>query len=137
MYGRSVSPFCFKFRPNNSKIVLKPRHGYIAKVLSNPFRSQVITLSTLLPSEQDQGLNMLCSVRVLRIYIEHSAPFRQSEQLCVCFGGRTKGSPVTKQRISRWIIDAITLAYSSLGQQCPMGVRAHSICAFIYFFTYF
>ncbi len=33
---------------------------------------------------------------------------------------------VTKQRLSRWIIDTITLVYSSLGQQCPMGVRAHS-----------
>ncbi len=49
------------------------------------------------PSEQDQGLNLICPVRALRIYIEHSAPFRQSEQLFVCFGGHTKGSPVTKQ----------------------------------------
>ncbi len=39
--------------------------------------------------------------RALRIYIERSAPFRQSEQLFVCFGGLTKGSPVTKQRLSR------------------------------------
>ncbi len=52
-------------------------------------------------------------------------PFRQSEQLFVCFGGRIKGSPFTKQRLSRWKIDAIMLAYFSLGQQCPMGVRAH------------
>ncbi len=66
------------------------------------------------------------SVRALRIYIERSAPFRQSEQLFVCFGGHTKGSPVTKQRLSRWIIDAIKLAYSSLGQLFPMGVRDHS-----------
>ncbi len=66
------------------------------------------------------------SVRALRIYIECSAPFRQSEQLFVCFGGHTKGSPVTKQRLSRWIIDAIKLAYSSLGQLFPMGVRDHS-----------
>ncbi len=39
---------------------------------------------------------------------------------------RTKGSPVTKQRLSKWIIDAVALAYSSLGLQCPLGVRAHS-----------
>ncbi len=58
-------------------------------------------------------------------YIERSAPFTQSEKLFVCFGSRTKGCPVTKLRLSRWIIDAITLAYSSLGQQCPMGVRSH------------
>ncbi len=121
----SVSPSCLEFGSNDSKIVLKPRYGYIPKVLSTPFRAQVITLSALPPSEQDQGLNLLCPVRALRIYIERSAPFRQSEQLFVCFGGRTKGSPVTKQRLSRWIIDAIKLAYSSLGQPCPIGVRAH------------
>ncbi len=111
----SVSPYCLELEPNYSKIVL-----------STLFRAQVITLSALPPSEQDQGLNRLCPVRALRIYIEHSTPFRQSEQLFVCFGCHTKGSPVTKQRLSRWIIDAIKLAYSSLGQLCPMGVRAHS-----------
>ncbi len=122
----SVSPSCLGFGPNVSKIVLKPRHGYMPKVLSTPFRTQVITLSAHPPSEQDQGLNLLCPVRALRIYIEGFSPIRQSEQLFVCFGGRTKGSPVTKQKLSRWIIDTITLSYSSLGQQCPMGVRALS-----------
>ncbi len=129
MHGRSAGairqPFLPQIRPNDSKIVLKPRHGYITKVLSTPFRAQVITLSALPPSELGQGLYLLCPVRVLRIYIEHSAPFRQSEQLFVCFGSRTKGSPVKKQRLSRWIIDAIKLAYSSLGQLCPTAVRAH------------
>ncbi|XP_016395269.1 phosphoethanolamine N-methyltransferase 3-like [Sinocyclocheilus rhinocerous] len=121
----SVSPSCLEFGPNNSKVVLKPRLRYIPKVLSTTFRAQVITLSTLPPSEDDQELNLLCPVRTLRIYIKHSAPIRQSEQLFICFGGRTKGFPVTKQRLSRWIVDAIELAYSSFGLHCPMGVRAH------------
>ncbi len=69
-----VSPSCLEFGPNNSKIALKPRHGYIAKVLLTQFRAQVITLSALPPSERDQGLNLLCHVRALRIYIESSAP---------------------------------------------------------------
>ncbi len=73
---------------------------YIPKVLSTPLRAQVITLSALPPSEQDQELYLLCSVRALRIYIGCSAHFRQSELLFVCFGGHTKGSPVTKQRLS-------------------------------------
>ncbi len=87
----SVSPSRLEFEPNDSKIVLKPRHGYIPKVLSTPFRVQVITLLALPPSEQDQRLNLLCPVRALRIYIERSAPLRQSEQLFVSFGGCTKG----------------------------------------------
>ncbi len=65
-------------------------------------------------------------IRALKVYIERSASYRKSEQLFVGFGNRAKGGPVTKQRISRWLVDAITLAYSSLGLQCPIRVRAHS-----------
>ncbi|KAL0171004.1 hypothetical protein M9458_035600, partial [Cirrhinus mrigala] len=122
----SVSPSCLEFGPGDSKVILKPRHGYVPKVPSTPFRAQVITLSALPSSEEDQELNLLCPVRALRTYIERSTSFRQSEQLFVCFGGRNKGHPVTKQRLSRWIVDAIRLAYSSLGLQCPIGVCAHS-----------
>ncbi len=45
----SISPACLEFGPNNSKVVLKPRHGYVPKVLSTPFKAQVITLSALPP----------------------------------------------------------------------------------------
>ncbi|XP_048019539.1 uncharacterized protein LOC125250806 [Megalobrama amblycephala] len=122
----SVSPACLEFGPGDSKVVLKPRHGYVPKVLSTPFRAQVISLSALPPSADEQELELLCPVRALRTYVERSQPFRQSDQLFVCFGGRTKGSPVSKQRLSRWIVDAINLCYSSLGADCPIGVRAHS-----------
>ncbi len=30
----SISPACLEFGPNDSKVVLKPRHGYVPKVLS-------------------------------------------------------------------------------------------------------
>ncbi len=46
-YGRSAGTSYLEFGPNDSKIVLKPRHGYISKVLSTPFRAPVITLSAL------------------------------------------------------------------------------------------
>ncbi len=122
----SISPACLEFGPNYSKVVLKPRQGYVPKVLSTPFRAQVITFSVLPHSDEDQELSLLCPVRALRIYFERSAPFRRSEQLFVSFGNRARGRPVMKQRLSRWIVDAVTLAYSSLGLQCPIGVRAHS-----------
>ncbi len=122
----SISPACLEFGPNDSKVVLKPRHGYVPKVLSTPFRAQVITLSALPPSEEDRELSLLCPVRALRIYFERSAPFRHAEQLFVSFGNHANGHPVTKQRLSKWIVDAVMLAYSSLGLQCPIAVRAHS-----------
>ncbi len=33
---------------------------------------------------------------------------------------------MSKQRLSHWIVDAIALAYSSKGMECPIAVRAHS-----------
>ncbi len=107
----SISPACLEFGPNDSKVVLKPRHGYVPKVLSTPFRAQVITLSALPPSEEDRELSLLCPVRALRIYFERSAPFRRTEQLFVGFGNRAKGHPVTKQRLSKWIVDAVILFF--------------------------
>ncbi len=63
----STSPACLEFGPNDSKVVLKPRHAYVPKVLSTPFRAQVITLSALPPSEEDRELSLLCPVRTLSI----------------------------------------------------------------------
>ncbi len=100
------------------------------KVLSTPFKAQVITLSAFRPETPTgtEPINtlLLCPVHVVRTYIEHSRQFRLLEQLFVCFGGRTKGLPVSKQRLSHWIVNAIALAYSSEGVECPIGVRAHS-----------
>ncbi len=69
---------------------------------------------------------LLCPVRALKVYIERSASYRKSEQLFVGFGNCANGGHATKQIISRWLVDAITLAYSSLGLQCSIRVRAHS-----------
>ncbi len=55
---------------------------YVAAIAAShaPIQAQVISLSTLPPSDEDQELNLLCHVRVLKIYLERFAPFRQSEQ---------------------------------------------------------
>ncbi len=74
----------------------------------------------------DSQESLLCPVRALSVYIERSASYRKSEQLFVGFGNRAKGGPVTKQIISSRLVDAITLAYSSLGLQYPIGARDHS-----------
>ncbi|KAI2654738.1 Aflatoxin B1 aldehyde reductase member 2 [Labeo rohita] len=65
-------------------------------------------------------------VCTLRIYVEQTQSFRRSEQLFVCFGGQQKGNAVSKQRLTHWVVDAITLAYQCQGEPCPLGVRAHS-----------
>ncbi len=40
--------------------------------------------------------------------IERSASYGKSEQLFYGFGNHATGGPVTKQGISRWLVDAIT-----------------------------
>ncbi len=42
------------------------------------------------------------------------------------FGPPNKGSPASKQRMSKWVVEAISLAYESAGQPSPMAVRSHS-----------
>ncbi|KAI2645907.1 Papilin [Labeo rohita] len=69
-------------------------------------------------------LKSLGAVRALRIYVDRTWSFRRSEQLFVCFGGQQKGNAISKQRLSHWVVDAITLAYQCQGEPCPLGVRA-------------
>ncbi len=74
----SANPACLEFGPNDSKVVLKPRLCYVPKVLSTPFRAQVIALSVLFPPTGSQE-SLLCPVRALKVYIEHSASYIKSE----------------------------------------------------------
>ncbi len=130
MHALSVSNSCVDFGPSDCKVILKPREGYVPKVLSTPFRDQIITLSAFALSDFATGenppLQPLCPVHALRVYVERTRQLRLSEQLFICFGGRNKGMPVSKQRLSHWIVDAIALAYSSQNVECPTGLRAHS-----------
>lgn len=124
----SVGISCLEFGPNDYKIILKPRQGYVPKVLSTSFRAQVITLLVLPIAEGEQGSNQ--PVRAFRVYLERSSLFRQSEDLFICFKGCHKGLPVTKQQLSRWTVDAIGVrAHSTRGMASfPLG-KAVYICA--------
>ena len=54
-----------------------------------------------------------------------SAP-RRSNQLFICYGSQAEGKALSKDRLSKWIVEAITLAYSTLGGAPPQGLRTHS-----------
>ncbi len=114
------------FGPVYSHVDLRPRPGYVPKVPNMPFRDQVVNLQALPSEEADTALVLLCAVRALRIYVDHTRSFRSSEQLFVCHGCQQKGKAVSKQRLAHWIVEAVALAYQSQGEPCPLGVRAHS-----------
>ncbi len=86
----------------------------------------MVNLQALPSEEADPALALLCPVRALRIYVDRTRSVRSSEQLFVCHGGQQKGKAVSKQRLVHWIVEAVTLAYQSQGEPCPLGVRAHS-----------
>ncbi len=126
----SVSETCMDFPPGLVKVTLRPRPGYIPKVLSTSFRSQVVTLHSFHPppfaSSEDERLHMLCTVRALKLYVDRSKVWRKSSQLLVCFGAGRRGLATSKQRIFHWVRDAISLAYEARNLPSPLSFRAHS-----------
>lgn len=120
----SANDACLEFGQNDCMVRLQPRWGYVPKVLSTSYRAQVITLQVLAPQSSESASHPLCPVRALRKYLNGTSTFRREEQLFVCFGGRSKGLLVSKQRLSHWIVEVIELAYASKAE--PWGVRAHS-----------
>ncbi len=126
----SVSETCMDFAPGLVKVTLRPRPGYILKVLSTSFRSQVVTLHSFHPppfaSSEDERLHMLCPVRALKLYVDRSKVWRKSPQLLICFGAGRRGLATSKQRISHWVRDAISLAYEARELPSPLSLRAHS-----------
>ncbi len=126
----SVSEMCMAFALGLVKVTLRPRPGYIPKVLSTSFRSQVVTLHSFHPlpfaSSEDVKLHMLCPVWALKLYVDRSKVWRKSSQLLVCFGAGRRGLATSKQRISHWVRDAISLAYEAQSLPSPLSLRAHS-----------
>ncbi len=124
----SVSETCMDFAPGLVKVTLRPRPGYILKVLSTSFRSQVVTLHSFHPppfaSSEDERLHMLCPVRALKLYVDRSKVWRKSSQLFVCFGAGRRG--LATSRISHWVRDAISMAYEARNLPSPLSLRAHS-----------
>ncbi len=111
-------------------MTLRPKPGYVPKVLSTSFRSQVVTLHSFHPppfaSSEDERLHMLCPVRALKLYVDHSKVWRKTSQLLVCFGVGHRRLATSKKRISHWVRDAISLAYEVQNLPSPLSLRAHS-----------
>ena len=48
-----------------------------------------------------------CPVRALRVYVNRTASFRGTDQLFVSWATPHKGKPLSRKRLSHWIVDAI------------------------------
>ncbi|XP_073320639.1 uncharacterized protein [Pagrus major] len=130
LHALSVHPSCTQFTPDGSKLTLHPNAAYLPKIIPTAYSSMTFELLSYCPppfaSEEQRRLHSLCPVRALRTYIDRTQGVRLCDQLFVCFANLAKGKALSKQRLSHWIVEAISIAYSSRGIPFPQGVRAHS-----------
>ena len=124
----SVSSECMQFMNNDLKVLLKPHLKFVPKNMVVP-KEPVVLLAFHPPpfgSVEDERLNCLCPVRALRAYYDRTAGSRASSQLFVEMGNVLVRKPVSRPTLSKWIVDAIRLAYSRAGVEVPAALKAHS-----------
>ena len=130
IHALSVNVSCMRFSGNDTRVTVRPNLSFLPK--NFPSGCEPVELVAFHPppfaSEEDERLNCLCPVRALRLYRARTAPFRLGDQLFVAWApqAQRKGKPITKVRLSQWIVEAIQLAYASSGVELPDGLRAHS-----------
>ena len=125
----STRPACLQFAPGLSKVCLRPNPAFIPKVVESAYRCPTVELKAFHPppfGSAESRLNTLCPVRALHVYVNRTASFRGTDQLFVSWATPHKGKPLSRQRLSHWIVEAIVLAYRCRGMQPPVGLKAHS-----------
>ena len=128
----SVAPSCLRIHGDGSSAILRPNPvlHQTRFCITSSFRSRVITLNgfSLPPhqSEEEATAHLLCPVRALACYVKRTEALRKSQQLFVHYREHSQGLPLTIQRLSHWLCDAITQAYVSAGAEPPETIRAHS-----------
>jgi len=92
----SISHGCLEFAPGDNKAILHPKLGYLPKVPSNVAWPTVLQAFHPPPHVMavEERLNLLCPVRVLKLYIQRFSSWLKSDQLLVHFRSHKKGFPL-------------------------------------------
>ena len=77
--------------------------------------------------EEEATAHLLCPVRALACYVKRTEALRKSQQLFVHYREHSQGLPLTKQRLSHWLCDAITQAYVSARAERPETIDQRNI----------
>ena len=128
LHALSVHGDCCRFSPDGSSVVLRPNPAFLPKVLTDFHLSQSVELRSLSSSNAGEEVEdtTLCPVRAVTAYIQRTQAVRRSDQLFVCYDPGRVGRPLSKSRLSHWVVDTIRQAYVLSGMPVPSGVRAHS-----------
>lgn len=123
LHALSVRHECLRWKPKNSGVSLWPNPSFLPKVVSPEKVNQAIGLQVFCPDPACQGglaLHALFPVRVLKAYVVRTQPLGQAHtQLFMCYGDKQLRHPVSKQRLSHWLVETITQAYSRQGLPMP------------------
>lgn len=117
-----------RWLPEDSGVVLRPNPSFQTQVLLPQFINQSISLAAFQSGSQSDQLrdHLLCLVRALRCYVAATTHLRKTDQLFVCYGAARRGTAVSKQRLSNWVVDVITMAYKKAQKPLPGSVSCHS-----------
>jgi len=120
LHALSVSSEYLRWRAEYAGVSLWPNPFFLPKVVSPQTVNQAIEMETFQPDpscQEGAALHKLC-------------PYWQAHtQLFVCYGGKKFGYPLSKQRLSHWLVETISQAYSNQDFPVPEGLVAHSTCS--------
>jgi hypothetical protein len=118
-------------RIRRKSVSLKTNPAFLPKVLNPLYVNRHINIQAICPdprNKQERLNNLICPVRALNIYLDKSQSVRKPDvhQLFVTFKAGAEGNPVSKSRISSWLVQVISRAYSYFGKEIPPGIKGLS-----------
>ncbi len=129
LHALSSHNSCMLFAADFSRISLKTNPAFVPKVSESAFACRQVDLLAFHPlpfsTSEEVRLHCLCPVRALCHYVDRTKKERKNNQLFVSWADSHKGKPISRQRLSHWVVEAIILSYNSMGLSPPEGLRAH------------
>nr|XP_014436600.1 uncharacterized protein LOC106733006 isoform X1 [Pelodiscus sinensis]XP_025034791.1 uncharacterized protein LOC106733006 isoform X2 [Pelodiscus sinensis] len=110
-------------------VILRTQPRFRPKVISRFHINEPIILPRFHPkphaSPEHARLHTLDVRRALAFYIERTRPFRVTDSLLISMTDRSKGRPLSAQRISSTIVQCIRSCYELRKKPLPSTLRAH------------
>ncbi len=130
LHALSVHNSCMQFTMDYSRVSLKTNPAFVPKVIESALACNQVDLMAFHPppflSPEEERLHCLCLVRALHCYVNRTKALRKSNPLFVSRADSHRGKPISRQRLSHWVVEAIIVGYNSMGLSPPEGLRAHS-----------
>ncbi|MGH0133431.1 UNVERIFIED_CONTAM: hypothetical protein FKN15_032321 [Acipenser sinensis] len=130
MQAFAIAKASLSFTKARTKVTLCTNLAFLPKMILAFLVNQSVELEAFHPppfqSDRERQLHTLCPLRALVYYVDRAKSWRQSEQSSVCYGSKSHGQALSKQRLSKWIADTVRTAYELANLPPPEKLTAHS-----------